>query len=127
MNPFVLTIHLAATLTALGLGAWQLASVKGTAPHRLRGRAWAALMVVVAVSSFWLSSPNKIPNFHGFSPTHGLSAFTLFSLAMGIHAIRRGRQRAHRFWMIGPYIGLIGAGTAAVLVPGRFLYLLLFG
>ena len=47
-------LHAIAALTALGLGAVQLAAPKGTLPHRTIGWVWVALMVTVAASSFWI-------------------------------------------------------------------------
>jgi uncharacterized membrane protein len=40
--------------------------------------------------------------------------------ASAIHLIRRGNVRAHRGFMVGTVVGLLGAGAGA-LTPGRFL------
>jgi uncharacterized membrane protein len=111
MMPF----HLTAALLALVLGGVMLALPKGTRRHKLLGRLWVGLMVFVAVSSFWI----------GFSWIHLLSVWTLISLACALWFIRRGNVRAHRGFMIGTYLGLVGAGLGA-LAPGRMLYLFLF-
>ena len=87
MTPAV-WIHLIATLAALILGAFVLWRRKGDATHRLRGRIWVGLMTVAAVSSFWIVEINE----GGFSPIHGLSVWTLFSLVMGVIAIRMRSQ-----------------------------------
>jgi len=50
----MIALHLSSALLALLLGAVVLSSPKGTRRHELLGRAWVALMVVVAVSSFWI-------------------------------------------------------------------------
>jgi uncharacterized membrane protein len=111
----MITLHLSAALLALVLGAIVLASPKGTRRHKVLGRAWVGLMMVVAVSSFWI----------GFSWIHLLSIWTLISLGCAIWFIRRGNVRAHRGFMIGTFLGLAGAGLGA-LAPGRMLYVFLF-
>ena len=73
-------------------------------------------MLIVAVSSFWL---RKIES-GGFSLIHGLSVFSLVCLVIGVWAIRTGRVRIHRGFMIGTFLGLIGAG-AGTLTPGRLI------
>jgi len=45
-------IHALAAMAAFVLGVVQLSALKGTQPHRVRGWIWAALMVVIAFSSF---------------------------------------------------------------------------
>src|SRR5207302_4157241 len=94
---------------------------KGTAMHKALGRIWVALMLIVALSSFWLTGIRQ----GGFSVIHLLSAWTLVSLALAIYFIRRGNVRAHRGFMIGTFLGLAGAGLGA-LMPGRALYAFFF-
>lgn len=89
---------------------------KGTAAHKLLGRIWVALMLAVAISSFWI----------GGSLIHLLSAWTLVSLAAAIWFIRRGNVRAHQGFMIGTLLGLAGAGLGA-FAPGRLLPTLFAG
>jgi uncharacterized membrane protein len=108
-------IHIAAASCALGVGFAVLGRPKGTPSHKLLGRIWVALMLVVALSSFWI----------GGSLLHLLSIWTLISLAAAIWFIRRGNVRAHRGFMIGTFIGLAGAGLGAA-APGRALHLLFF-
>jgi len=120
----ITAIHLTAALVGLVLGAVQLARRKGTPSHRLIGRVWVAAMVVAAVSSFWIES---ITRGHGFSYIHILSVWTLIALTVALIAIRRRNVRLHRGFMIGSYVGLLVAGLGAVAVPGRVLYVFLFG
>ena len=123
MTP-IIAIHLAAALIALVLGAVQLARRKGTVSHRLLGRIWVVAMVVAAVSSFGIQAITKG---HGFSYIHLLSVWTLIALTVALIAIRRGNWRLHRGFMIGSYLGLLGAGIGAVAFPGRILYVFVFG
>jgi uncharacterized membrane protein len=113
----LLTIHLAAAMLALGIGTAVLMRKNGTSSHKLLGRIWVVLMLVVAISSFWIF---EIRNGAGPSAIHLLSAWTLLSLALAIWFIRRGNVRAHKGFMIGTFLGLAGAGLGA-LAPGRAL------
>ena len=122
MSPAV-TVHLTMALVAIVLGALVLLRTKGTVAHKMLGRTWVGLMLVVAVGSFWIrAAPGG-----GLSVIHLLSAWMLFALAMAVMAIRRGWVRTHRGWMIGTYGGLLGAGAYAALGPGRALHAWLFG
>lgn len=125
MSP-VAIVHAAAASTALVLGAWQLLAARRGPRHRIVGYLWVAAMAVTALSSFALRSDIGLDWLAGFSPIHGLSLFTLLSLAMAVrHAIRRNFN-THRRWIRGAYAGLVAAGVFAVAVPGRDLNQLLF-
>jgi uncharacterized membrane protein len=115
-----LIIHLATVLPALPLGAYLLIRRKGDALHRLLGRTWAGMMVVTAISSFWLRSNGSLSLIHIFS------VMTLISIPMSIMAIRRGDIAGHRRAVVGVYIGLVVAGAFA-FSPGRLLYSWLAG
>jgi len=115
-----LIIHLATVLPALPLGAYLLVRRKGDALHRLLGRLWAGMMVVTAVSSFWLQGNGSL------SPIHLFSVLTLISIPLSIIAIRNGNLVRHRGAMTGMYIGLVVAGAFA-FSPGRLLSDWLFG
>jgi uncharacterized membrane protein len=113
----MIPLHLSAAVAALLLGATVLFLRKGTALHKALGRTWVVLMLVVAISSFWIFELRR-----GAGPSfiHLLSAWTLISLACAIYFIRRGNVRAHKGFMIGTFLGLAGAGLGA-LAPGRAL------
>ncbi len=113
----VILFHGAAALGALGVGAVLLLRPKGTLDHRLTGRLWVALMVLVALSSFGIQaiSPGS------FSLIHGLSIYSLAALAWGVVQVRRGNIRAHKRIMQSTYFfGLVLAG-ALTFLPGRLL------
>ena len=118
----MIAVHLAAAILSLIVGALVLARTKGTRSHKTLGRLWVGLMLVVALSSFWIL---EIRDGAGFSVIHLLSAWTLVSLALAVYFIRRGNVRAHKGFMVGTFLGLAGAGLGA-LAPGRALYLFLF-
>jgi uncharacterized membrane protein len=113
MSP-ALIIHLATVLPALPLGAYILLSRKGGRTHRLLGRIWAAMMIVTAISSFWLRSNGSLSFIHIFA------VITLVSIPLAVIAIRRGDVERHRRAMTGTYVGLVVAGAFAFL-PGRLL------
>jgi uncharacterized membrane protein len=115
----VIALHLSAALAALGLGAAVLFLRKGSAFHKALGRGWVALMLVVAISSFWITRDGA------FSWIHLLSVWVIISIACAVFFIRRGNARAHRGFMVGTYLGLVGAGMGA-LAPGRALHFFFF-
>jgi uncharacterized membrane protein len=120
--PADVLIHTLAACGALVLGLTVLILKKGSVAHQWLGRVWAALMLVVIASSFSIRSLGGLPG--GFSVIHLLSVFTLFTLSMAIFHIRNGRTRKHQHYMIGSFLGLVGAGAGA-LAPGRTLSQLL--
>lgn len=116
-----LFVHLFTVIPAVALGAFVLWRPKGDARHKLMGRVWAMLMMVTAISSFWLQTLRG-----GLSLIHLFSVLTLVSIPLAIRQVRRGNIRAHLRAMRGVYIGTIVAGLLAA-VPGRYLGDLLFG
>lgn len=113
-NAVILT-HTVAALAAIALGAAMFLARKGTFLHRVAGRSWVALMLVVAFSSFWIKSSGN------FSWIHLLSVAVPVLLAAGVYfAIRRNVVR-HQRMMFGVYA--IGLGVAGVftLLPNRLL------
>lgn len=114
----LILVHVSLAAAAVGIGTAVLMRTKGTPSHRLLGWIWVALMLAVALSSFWIFEIRKGA---GPSAVHLLSAWTLISLACAVWFIRRGNVRAHKGFMIGTFLGLAGAGLFA-LSPGRALY-----
>lgn len=122
LDPFLaestnLQLHLLAALAALGLGGLILALRKGTRLHKALGRVWVAAMLLVAIRSFWITGLAGEGN---WSMIHLLSAWTIVSLAVAIWAIRTGRRRTHAGFMVGVFLGAVGAGAGA-LIPGRLI------
>lgn len=114
----ILTLHVAAATLAVLLGMAILMQRRGTPRHRRLGRWWALTMAVTALSSFGV---RELDPGH-FSWLHALSLYVLASLVFAVVAIRRGNVHAHRRGMTGLYVGLVVAGTAALVVPGRRLH-----
>src|SRR5262245_9573976 len=83
--PLAVQAHAYCALAAFVLGTAQLVRVKGTASHRALGYTWVALMLVVAVSSFWIQ---ELRIWGPWSPIHLLSILSLVTLPLGIYYAR---------------------------------------
>ena len=120
-------LHLATVLPAFGLGAFQLLRRKGTRSHRVLGRIYMLLML--ATGFITLSMPAEVgPQFfHHFGFIHIFSFLAIFGVPAAYFAARHGYIRAHRFAMIGLYVGGILIAGAFAFSPGRMLHKWLFG
>lgn len=117
-------VHVAAALLAFALGCAQPLSRKGSLGHRIVGYIWVALMVVVAVSSFFI---HEIRLLGLWSPIHLLSLLTLFGLWGALRSLRMGRYRRHGLIMMMLFVfALLGAGVFTLL-PGRLMHVAVFG
>jgi len=108
-------IHLGAALAALALGIAVFLRGKGTFSHRVLGRAWAALMVVTAVSTYWIRVNGS------FSWIHLLSILTLVLLARGIYYAVTRNLGAHQKTMKGLFYGALIVAGAFSFLPQRLL------
>src|SRR5881227_1428647 len=90
-------LHAFAAMAAFALGVVQFAAPKGTLPHRTLGWIWAALMVAVAISSFWIHSTRLVGP---FSPIHLLSIFTLIMVPLAVWRAHTHRVADHKRIMI---------------------------
>ena len=115
--------HLVSVLAAFVIGTWMMIRPKGTMPHKALGRTYVALMLVSTVSTFWIRGLG-----HGsLSFLHLLSIFVLLALPVALVLARRGQVRAHRFIMIGVYVGGILVAGLLTLLPGRLMHRAAFG
>lgn len=122
-STLAIQLHVFCAVLALIVGTLMLFWKKGTPLHKALGRSWIGLMLVVALSSFFI---NEARVFGPYSPIHLLSMVTLVGLWGGWHAIRAGDVRGHKISMISVYGGgLIGAGLFTLL-PGRIMYQVMF-
>lgn len=118
-------IHLVAAFWVLLAGGAQLALKKGTGTHKLIGWTWMLAMMVVSISSFWISG--FVDWFFGYGPIHLLSIWVLICVTVSLTSARRGNVRLHKFYAVGAYFGTLGAALGALLVPDRLLHDWLFG
>lgn len=109
----LIAAHAIAALYVLVLGPLNILRRRRDRTHRIIGYTWVGSMYFVCISSFWI-----VPDGH-FSWLHGLSAFTLISVTLGLISAIRRNIVAHRANMIGSYIGLAVAFAFAVTAPGR--------
>ncbi len=116
----LLWLHFVAAGLALVIGVAQLALPKGTTRHRRIGWAYGAAMLAV---NFGALTTYRL----GFGIFHVFAIVSLYSLAMGLWAIRRWRQtgaapwlRRHRIDMGFSYLGLVMAGVSQFAVNPRF-------
>jgi uncharacterized membrane protein len=117
-------IHATAAVAAMLLGALVLFRPKGTPAHKLMGRIWALLMLVVATSAIFI---NEIRLLGPFSPIHLFVLLTYGGVAQGIWFIRHGRVREHQATMKSVYLGALLLTGAFTLLPGRRMHAVLFG
>ena len=122
--PVVVQLHAYCAIAALIIGGIQLARTKGGIAHRTMGYIWVTLMVIIALSSFWI---HEINQWNGFNLIHLLSVLTLVSVPLGIHAIRRGNVDRHRKAMTSLFWSALVVGGLFTLMPGRIVHRMLFG
>jgi len=121
--PLAIQIHVAAVIPAALIGPYMLWARKGTPIHRLVGKVSLGLMIVVAVSSFFIHQINLIM---GFSPIHLISIYVLVGAWLAYRSARRHHIKAHQRQVLGLYVGgIVGAG-AFTLLPGRIVNKLVF-
>lgn len=123
-TPVAIQIHVVSALLALILGAGLLLGRKGTNVHRILGRIWIGVMVITAMSSFFISS---LRLYFGFSPIHILSVFTLVGSFQAITAARAGLIAEHRRHVGNLYSFALLTAGAFTLLPGRLMHKLIFG
>ena len=75
-------------------------------------------MALIAGSSFLI---NELRLWGAFSPIHLLSAWTLFSLVMAVHHVRRGNIGQHTIWMVLLYVLALLVTGLFTLWPGRIM------
>lgn len=111
----VILLHTFAAIAALALGAAMFLARKGTFAHRIAGRSWVALMLVVAVSSFWIQRTGS------FSWIHALSVGVILMLGAAVVFAVTHRITAHRRMVIGLYAGGLVLAGLFTLLPHRLL------
>jgi uncharacterized membrane protein len=115
--------HVATVVPAALIGGIMLLMRKGTSLHRLAGRLWIALMVLTALSSFFIHEINLVG---GFSPIHILSVMVLVSAAEVVRSARRRDFVRHQRLVKSLYFGAIGIAGLFTLLPGRIMHEVVF-
>lgn len=117
-------IHTLSAVLAFVLGAWVLFRRKGDTIHRVGGKVWFVLMLVVCVTSMFIHSIQMIGI---WSPIHLLSISTTWFLFRGIAAARARRIHDHQATMKGLYLGALIIAGFFTFMPGRIMYEVFFG
>jgi uncharacterized membrane protein len=112
-------IHAYAAIAALLLGGFVLFRPKGDRLHRIGGRIWFALMLAVALSSFFI---HTIRLWGPWSPIHLVSVGTVLSLGYGLWLIRRRVVIGHARAMKATYVGSLIVAGVFTFLPGRIMY-----
>lgn len=113
---FLIASHAIAASLALIIGAFQILRPKRGDPiHKMTGRVWVVLMLYVSIFSF---------TFGGYSDgidifLRCLAVWTVFCVIFAIWCARKGNIAVHRGFMVGSYLGLIGALVGVLAVRSR--------
>ncbi|MEM9010365.1 MAG: DUF2306 domain-containing protein [Pseudomonadota bacterium] len=116
--------HVVTVLTAVALTPAILILRKGTALHRMLGRAWAFAMIATATVALFIDTLDSPIH---FNPIHIFSVIVLWSVPRAIYHIRNGNVAEHRAAMLGVTYGGIGLAGAFALLPGRVMHAAVFG
>jgi len=117
-------LHAIMAMIAIILGGIQLSMKKGGAIHKLLGRIWVGLMLIVAITSFFI---HEIRLWGAYSPIHLLSLWTIFILGVGIYYARVGNIKRHKQVMIALYFFALILTGFFTLMPGRIMHQILIG
>ena len=112
-------LHVYSALLAFIVGALVLWKRKGTTNHKRWGKIWVVLMVLTALTSFFI---HQIRLFGPFSPIHLISLGTMISLYLAVKQVRSGDVNSHQRSMKATYIGGMGIAGALAFAPGRLMY-----
>ena len=116
--------HAILAMIAIILGGIQLSMKKGGTIHKLLGRIWVGLMLIVATTSFFI---HEIKLWGAYSPIHLLSLWTIFILGVGIYYVRVGNIKRHKQIMIATYFFALILTGFFTLMPGRVMHQILIG
>ena len=125
----IIYIHAVLALLAVPLGLYIFITKKGTKQHRMLGRTWASILIIVSLTAIFIQaiSPGQ------YSLIHLLIPWTLGSLIYSVWNIKQFKKTkiekykyAHMYSMIGVYVGALLLAGAFTLMPGRFFHALIF-
>ena len=118
-------IHALAASAAFFIGAVVLWRRKGTRLHKILGRLWVGLMLVVATSALFI---NETPLIGPFGPIHILVIVTYVGIGQGLwFVLVRRNVVAHRMAMQSVYVGALLLAGAFTFLPGRRMHAMAFG
>lgn len=116
-------IHLLTALAALVLGGLLMAVRKGRTFHRVAGWVWVSLVSVTAGATLFIASLN-----HGaWSLLHLFTGWVLIGLPLAVMAAKRHAVARHRKHMMGLFYGGFAINLFIAFLPGRTLWMIVFG
>ena len=117
-------LHAIVAMIAIILGGIQFYMKKGGATHKLLGRVWVGLMLIVSFSSFFI---HEIKLWGAYSPIHLVSLWTIFSVGLAIYFVRVGKIKRHKQAMLALYVFALIITGFFTLLPGRTMNQVVFG
>ena len=126
----IIYVHAALALLAIPLGLYIFITKKGTKNHKMLGRTWVTVLIIVSLTAIFIQTINP----GQYSLIHLLIPYTIGSLIYSIWNIRKFKKTKiesykikHMHSMIGVYIGALLIAGAFTLMPGRFFHEIIFG
>lgn len=116
-------IHFVTAIAALVFGTVMWLRPKGTKSHKLLGRAFITMMVVTAISAYFIRSLGN----GSFSWIHIFVPITLIGSWQVISSIRKGNIKAHKKHVASMFFAALLIPGAFAFMPGRTLWRLFFG
>jgi uncharacterized membrane protein len=119
-------LHILAALMVIVLTPAQFFGFrKGSSLHRGFGRAWLIAMLIVAITSLFITSRFRW-SFMGFGFIHLLSVLTLWTCVTAWLAARRHDVHWHRFALLAMTASFVLAG-AFTFLPARIMHQIVLG
>jgi len=115
-------LHVVAVLPTIPLGGYLLLAKKGTPSHKSLGKLWMVLMLITATTAIFIKTSGHFSWIHLFVPLTFHAAWKVMATA------RAGNIKAHKNHLVRTYLlALMIPGLFAFFVPGRMMYVLMFG
>ena len=122
-SSLAIQIHIVVALLALGLGIVMLVRRKGSKSHKMIGRVWMGLMLAVAITAIFIREINN----GAFSWIHLFIPLTFFTAWEAVHYIRKGNVARHKRAVVGMFFGALLIPGAFSFMPGRTMWMIVFG
>ena len=126
----IIYVHAALALLAIPLGLYIFITKKGTKNHKMLGRTWVTVLIIVSLTAIFIQTINP----GQYSLIHLLIPYTIGSLIYSIWNIKKFKKTkierykfAHMYSMVGVYVGALLIAGVFTLMPGRFFHEILFG